>query len=362
MLVPSIDSIAWIVLGWVFVVSAAPFSFANQPLQNPFPVIANPSDDLTAISSEAHGSLPNTPPPTRTPVMDSMTSLKLIAFNELFEVAFFTQLLNNITNNVDGYQIGGVAGSKTFTVNALKAVQAQEELHVLNANAALTHFGGKAIEPCEYQFPVSNINDAFTLAQTFTDVVLGTLQEVVSLFGTGGDNTLIQGVAAVIGQEGEQNGWYRTFLGKVPSALPFLTTSTREFAFSAVQGFTVPGSCPDLNAIPLQTFSPLSVTTSPIEAKSQDLSFSVVLEDSEVWESNFSLTYINQQNIPINTPLNNVNVIDKMVTFTAHFPYDSVTFGNGLTIAAVTNSTGNFTSAADVAKVTMFGPGLIEIN
>jgi hypothetical protein len=361
-MLPSVATLSWPLLCWVVFVFAGPFSFANSPLQNPFPNIANPSEDLNAISAQAHGSLPNGPPPAKTPSMDSMTSLKLIAFNELFEVAYFTQLLNNITNHVDGYAIDDKDDAMQFMMDALKAVQAQEELHVLNANGALMHFGGKAIEPCEYVFPVSNIDDAITLAQTFTDVVLGTLQNVVSLFGTDGDAALIQGVASVIGQEGEQNGWYRTFLGKIPSALPFLTTSTREFAFSALQGFVVPGSCPSLKDIPLQIFPALSVTTDPIKPKAQELQFSVELVASDIWKDGFSLTYINQQNLPINTPLKNVNVVGTMVTFSADFPFNASSFGNGLTLAAVTNSTGNFTSAADVAKVTVFGPGLIEIN
>lgn len=368
-MLPNITSATLLGLSCVLTIFAAPFSFNNNPLGNGFPTVDSPSDSLTQINIQAHGSLPNGPPPPKAPSMNSMTSLKLIAFNELFEVAFFTQLLSNITNNTAGYEVGGPEGSRKFMVKALTAVQAQEELHVLDANNALVHFGGKAIEPCDYNFPVSNINDAVTLAQTFTDVVLGTLQNIVSGFGTDGDSPLIQGVASVVGQEGEQNGWYRTFLGKVPSALPFLTTSTREFAFSAIQqNFVVPGSCPDLGDIDLQTFDPLTVVTSPIDAKSQDLSFSVMMKDDDndgnykAKCSGMMVTYINQQNTPISVPISNMNMVDKMMTFSANFPYDPATFGNGLTIAAVTNGTSDFASAADVAKATMYGPGLIEIE
>ena len=54
-------------------------------------------------------------------------------------------------------------------------------------------------------------------------------------------------------------------LGKVPCALPFLTTGTREFAFSSlVQTFIVPGSCLNINAIPLPIFAPLTLITAPI--------------------------------------------------------------------------------------------------
>jgi hypothetical protein len=349
-------------------VSAVPFSFDNNPLRNGFPDVANPSNQLTGIEVQAHGSLPNGPPPPSKPSDNSLTSLKLIAANEIFEVAFFSELITNITKNYDGYRIRDDSARK-FILNALTAVQAQEELHALNANGALSHFGLEPIKPCKYNFPVSNFDDAIALASTFTDLVLGTLQDVQSLFGSDGDSGLIRGVASVIGQEGEQNGYYRTILGKTPSALPFLTTSTREFAISALQLFVVPGSCPNLNTIPLQIFDPLTVLTrGPIKPEAQDLKFTFTIPSGihpDTYGPNYSglsLTYINQQNTPINTQIRDVEVRGNTVTFSANFPFNQATFGNGLTIAAVTSSTGPFASADDVAKKTLFGPGLIEIN
>jgi hypothetical protein len=96
-----------------------------------------------------------------------------------------------------------------------------------------------------------------------SDVVLGTLGDILTLFGEDGDNSLITGLAAVISQEGEKNGYYRALQGKIPSALPFLTSSTREFAFSALNKmFVVPGSCSNSNIINLPGFAPLKVLTS----------------------------------------------------------------------------------------------------
>jgi len=348
-------------------VSAAPFSFGGNPLHNGFPVVANPSTELTQIELQAHGSLPDGPPPPTKPSDDALTSLRLIAFNELFEVAFFTELIDNITMQYDGFSFHDDI-ARNFILKALTAVQAQEELHMLNANGALAHFGLEPIQPCQYNFPVANKEEAFALASTFTDLVMGTLQNVETLFGTDGDVGLIQGVASVIGQEGEQNGYYRTLLGKTPSALPFLTTSTREFAFSALQGFVVPNSCPNINTIDLQIFEPLTVVTPNIQAELQDLEFSISIPDTPEYNkyksdlSSLSITYINQQNTPVNVPVSSVPGQDSTVTFKANFPFNGTTFGNGLTIAAVTNSTGPFTNAAAVAKNTVFGPGLIEIN
>jgi hypothetical protein len=359
-------------LSCLSLVSAAPFSYSNNPLGNDFPTLASGAkgvQELKNIELQAHGSLSNAPPPPTKPKYDSLTSLRLIAATEVFEVAFFTELLFNITNNVDGYEINH-KGARDFIVRALTAVQAQEELHALNANNALVHFNEDPFLPCEYNFPVTTFEDAIALAATFTDVVLGTLQDVQTIFATDGDIGLIPGSGAVIGQEGQQSGFYRQLLDKTPSALPFLTTSTREFAFSALQGFIVPNSCPNLGAIDLQIFGPLNVDTEKLDvpeptAVNLDFSFELKYPQPASWHSDFSglsLVYINQQNIPVVAKLQNARLMGGVVTFNAFFPFNGTTFGNGLTIAAVTNSSGPFADAKAVASTTVYGPGLIEVN
>ena len=335
------------------------FSF---PLANGFPSIQNPSAQLTAIEEQAHGTLPNGPPPPSL-TADDLVSLKLIAFNEITEVAFFTELLNNITSNTPGYTFTDPNARQT-AINAITAVQAQEELHALNANGALAHFGQQVIQPCKYAFPVSDFQSAIGLAATFTDVVLGTLQDVQTHLGTNGDVGLIGPIGSVIGQEGEQNGYYRTILGKIPSALPFLTASTREFAFSALnQNFVVANSCPGED-IPLPVFEVLQITSpAPIAAATQTLDFSFTVTDGKAAPpaGGASLVYINQQNTPVVEQMQNVQFKDGAVSFSAQFPYDQFEM-NGLTIAAVVLGSGPFANAAAVANATIAGPGLIEIN
>jgi Ferritin-like domain len=345
-------------------VSAAPTTFS---LPNGFP---NPDPAaITQIEIAAHGSLPNGGPP-KSINPNTITSLQLIAFNELVEVAFFTELIANITNNVKGYQFKN-GDARNFALKTLKAVQAQEELHELNANDAVKKFSGTAIEPCQYKFPVDTFDDAIALAATFTDVVLGTLGNVATLLGANGDSDLIAGVAAVIGQEGEQNGWYRTLQDKIPSALPFLTASTREFAFSALnQDFVVPNSCPSSNfkLIDLPVFGALNVITdSNTAAKTKQIQFEIDTSKTPVPTDcdRLFVVYINQQNVPIVGNVEKSTVSNKKITFDASFPFEELsdgTFGNGLTIAALTSTNGPFTSAEDVAAVTLFGPGLIEID
>lgn len=327
------------------------------PLPDGFP---NPNEQqLNQIEKDAHGIIPNGPPPPSISP-EGITNLKLIAFNELFEVAFFHELLYNLTNKAPGYDLGY---GHEYVLNALTAIIAQEKEHALSANNALLNFNQQPIEPCKYQFPVQTFQEAITLAATFTDLVLGTLQDVSEIFAQHGDSGLVRLITSVIGNEGEQEGFFRLTEQKIPSAQPFLTTATRAFAFTAVQSFTVPGSCPNLYTIPLATFAALNVLTPNISADTAALQFSVnksaIAGDFD--HNNMGLVYINQQNKPVIEKLQNTNVNGDTFTFEAAFPVKE-NLMYGLTVAALTRENGDFESADDVAFKTIAGPGLIEVD
>ena len=348
----------------------------QYPLSNGFPNIKNPSSQLSQIEKQALGTLPNGAPPP-TPHGDSLVSLGFVAFNELFEVAFFSELIQNITLNKPGFTAADIPIDRDLALRTLKVVLAQEELHELNANGAFNKFTGKTIEPCVYNFPISNFIQAIGLASTFTDVVLSTLPDIQTIFADSNDDGLIRGVGSVIGQEGEQNGFYRQILGKVPSQLPFLTGGARDFAFSAIiQGFTVPGSCPSQGLLEagveggagLTEFGILKVNTKlSLEDVTADFSIQTVdaSNTKSYYESHKSeklfVTYINQQNVPVSVPVEDLSFSGNAINFKASFPGKSQDL-NGLTIAAVTINDGPFTTPDTVANATVFGPGLIEIN
>ncbi|KAF2715675.1 late sexual development protein [Pleomassaria siparia CBS 279.74] len=326
------------------------------PLSNGFP---NPSTDATMqIQMDAHGTLPNGPPPSSLSP-EGTTNLKLIALNEIFEVAYFSELVYNVTNKVQGYDLGY---GHEYVLDALKAIVAQEELHALNANGALQKFNQQPIAPCKYNFPVTDFQSAMSLAGTFTDLVLGTLQDVNQLFAKSGDFGLVRAVSSVIGNEGEQEGFFRLVQKKRPSSQPFLTTAVRDFAFTAIQSFTIPGSCPNINTIPLRTFKALTLMSTNIKPATQNLKFSFAKADANTTDySTLSLVYINGQNNPVVKSLQNANVEGGNVVFEAAFPYDEFVM-DGLTIAAVTKGAGPFADADAVAAATQFGPGLIEFD
>lgn len=60
-------------------------------------------EQLQKIEQGAHGTLPGLPLPTTNISTTGTSNLQLLAFQEFVEVAFFHELVGNITRNVDGY-------------------------------------------------------------------------------------------------------------------------------------------------------------------------------------------------------------------------------------------------------------------
>lgn len=187
----------------------------------------------------------------------------------------------------------------------------------------------------------------------------------------------MRGVASVIGNEGEQNGFYRQLLGFKPSEKPFLTTSVAPFAFSALQDFIV--SCPfdqtDKNLINITIFPTIKVLTgdggSNVSPQDQMLEFSADLAkapaESGSWEQyrngngeGLFVTYFTGQNLPISVPVLKATFDGSVITFKANFPFEENVM-DGLSVASLTTR-GGFTNPDDVPAATLAAPGLIQVN
>lgn len=105
--------------------TALPQGF-SAPTEDGFPN-PNPSQ-LAAIQAVADGQLSNAPPPAKL-ADSSLTAFKLIAFNENFEVAFFSSLMDNITDEVTGFQLE--ASEKKELLNVLQTVKAVSQASLL---------------------------------------------------------------------------------------------------------------------------------------------------------------------------------------------------------------------------------------
>ncbi|KAK4672050.1 hypothetical protein QC764_611060 [Podospora pseudoanserina] len=358
-------------LGFLFVAMAlATGRVVRRDSADGFP---NPNaTQLEFIEDIADGTLSDAPPP---PSLNesSIPIFQLISFNEYFEVAFFSSLIENITTDEPGFTLP--TEKKVEILEILATVLAQEQLHAIDASNVLKHFNASLIpEPCEYVFPgATDINSSIALAATFTDVVLGTLQDAAEGLAVNGDLGPIRKVASIIGQEGQQSGFYRLLLNQMPSQKLFLTTNVGAFGWSALQQFVV--SCPfNIGEIEIPIFPPLEVAHvkggQTIEPRDQRLSFVANLTGSSEAEQlinetspDLFVTYFSGQLLPISVPIEDVEWFGEnnaQLRFEAEFPFEENILV-GLTIAALT-SKDNFTTYGEVVEVTIAAPGLIEVT
>lgn len=174
-------------------------------------------------------------------------------------------------------------------------------------------------------------------------------------------------VSSVIGQEGEQNGFYRVFLDQVPSESPFLTAVPAAFAFSALQLFVVPGSCPyPLSNIDLPIFPGLMVNGGPIakvEPQDQTLHFQADLAGTDAAKKKQArglyITYTTGQQLPISVEAQNAKWEGSVVTLDAKFPFEENLMA-GFSHAALTTSN-SFKNADAVVDCTLAAPGVIQV-
>jgi len=195
---------------------------------------------------------------------------------------------------------------------------------------------------------------------------MGTLQDASQGLAKNGDTGAVRSVASSLGQEGEQNGFYRTLLSRKPSQKPFLTTSIAPFAYSLLQRFV--DKCPfPITDIKLPVFPPLDVVTGrggfDVEAKDQDIVFQADLDavKEQVGKCDgLFITYFTGQDVPSSWPVKKCKWDGTKVVVEAFFPYEKLIM-DGMTIASLTKGN-TFSAPGDVAAATLAAPGLIQVN
>lgn len=193
----------------------------------------------------------------------------------------------------------------------------------------------------------------------------------------------MRAAASIIGQEGQQDGWFRALLDLKPSAKPFLTTSTAPFALGALlQGFVA--ACPfDVaQSIDIPVFPALDVVvggggsgnggggSDDVAPQDQTLTFRADLGSAGAGAGagqavvdldGLFVTYLTGQNVPVSERVTKASRGEGgVVTVEARFPFAENVM-QGLSIAALTTR-GGFASADDVPGATLAAPGLIQVN
>jgi len=360
-------------------VSAAPATIPAVNIQHLADGFPAPSpQQLVGIQHIAHGQLSNGAPPPKLSD-DTKTSLQLVAFNENFEVSYFRTFLKELDNPHFIRNIGELRISLEELKVEIKRIIRVEELHSINANNALKKvLKADPILPCEYIFPVTDVVAAVKLATRFTLFVVGVLEDVTFQGASNGDAGFVPGVVAAAADEAGQTGGFNAYLGLAPQTQPFYTRSERNLAFSLLQDFVKPGSCPNADQIDLEVFQPLSANDPP--AHDVDIEFTFSLKQTRAdphvkrghaspsyakvanfksqygsdnkWKS-LSITYFTGQSI-VTEPVKSFRIHGDTVTVKAAFPQKEFDIF-GVAIATLTVGNG-FASAAAVKDATLYGP------
>lgn len=350
--------------------------------------------ELERVEELIYGRVPDTSIPTNIS-SEGIKSLQLLAYSKLVEISFFTSLILNVSSNQPGFEIDDFEGKLQLLegLNTIIAVglrylaplyankTQQEKLHYLTISKALLASGSSPIQPCQYIFPVTCLSEAIQLARKLTDLMLGTLQDIIEIFSRNGDHTITRITAAILGQEGKQVAWYRGLQqGKRMSALePFLTPSSREMAFSVLQRFTTANSCP--TAVNFSSNPSLEVISRTISRKDQYLDFEMRIESlhpvgwprtgnteqelfTQQWlrdnNESLSIVYVNQQHRPIVEVMQDYDVRNTTISFRALFPFSSYLL-YGLSLASVVVGSNALDDIQQVSNATLFGPALIQV-
>lgn len=250
-------------------------------------------------------------------------------------------------------------------VNNLIAVQkaaAQEEVHVATIEALLQHNGAQTINPCQYEFPVSNAEEFFALANIITSVGIGAifdLQDGVSQTDPG----LEVSVSGIVTVESRHDAFFRMTAGETPNPSPFDTHISGAWAYNLALDFIIPGSCGNglpasITSIPV--FPPLGLvgTNEPAFASTNSIGTLVFTVNTMQMPSSWShrplfMGWVNQEMAPIYTPVTvmNGNQLQTQVP----------TGMNGMAFVALTGQN----TAADVTALTaatIAGPLPIPIS
>ncbi|MCJ1294845.1 hypothetical protein MMC34_006404 [Xylographa carneopallida] len=169
----------------------------------------------TEVALTAGGGVPNTPFPS-TLSKSTLNDIQVANFLENLESAFFHAAVTNLTG-------WGTTGFPDDTLDLIRRVAAQEQVHVATFEAILSHFDTPVIPPCQYQFPVTDTASFLKLAQIITSVGIGA---VINLAATTSitDPVVIQNLASTVTNEARQDAFFRqAALGLVPNPTPLDT-------------------------------------------------------------------------------------------------------------------------------------------
>ena len=248
------------------------------------------------VADIAGGVPPNVPPPAN--ISDAaVKAFEGVNFLENFESAFFEQGLQNLTN------LWNKDHELDLAIDIITKVQAQELIHVQTAENILNHFNKPTFTPCKYQFPVSNAEEFFALANVIGSAGIGAVINVASSLALT-DPSLVPGPASILAVEARHDAFFRAkSVSEIPNPAPFDTRISAAYALNLASPFVVKGSCASMPSFPV--IPPLKAE---VESKTTGSSGPIIFIFDTTQVSKDKLTkdlyigWVNQANVVNYTP------------------------------------------------------------
>lgn len=318
------------------------------------PVSITGSSINSQVTQSAGGGIPvsNNPPAPQLST-NAVNSFQLANFLENLESNFFQNGLANLTEwGTAGYTNG------VSNLDVVAAVAAQEEVHVANLVKVITGNGGQAILPCAYQFPVSDANSFYALANIITSVGIGALIDLEAGIAPT-DPGAIPAVGSIVPVESRHDAFFRLTTNEHPNPTAFETRISGAWAYNLALDFVVAGSCgqlpPSITSLPvfpdIQVLRAGPPSFAATNGEPGSLAFEV-LDLSQVddrWNTTGSLYmgWVDAANSPVYTA---VTLVGKG-SFMADIP--AGLFGMAFAVLTNQNMAAN---VADLTAATLAGP------
>ncbi|KAI4186261.1 MAG: hypothetical protein L6R41_003596 [Letrouitia leprolyta] len=184
----------------------------------------------------------------------AIKNFQAVNFLENIESSFFESGLYNLSNS---WYHGDPA--LATAIDVVSHVHAQELIHVATAKGILQANNATTFDRCQYNFPVSNAAEFFSLANVITSVGIGGVINLISGLAES-DAKIVQGPASILSAEARHDAFFRAAIGLVPTPTPFDTRLSAQMVLSFDNQFIVPGSCganmPSFVPLPALTIVP----------------------------------------------------------------------------------------------------------
>lgn len=171
-------------------------------------------------------------------------------------------LLDILINGHNNLTSGSWSNLYPATIaNTMGTMAAQAIVHRSTSTDSLTHYAKNVTGTCQYNYPISSVDDFVAISLTLILLEIALLLDVISLVVTT-DTWMIGPLSSTLGSKARMAGMVNMMQNHIPAAAPREVLMPASLVYSYVNNhYVVPGSCPD--SLPFASIPTLKITKQP---------------------------------------------------------------------------------------------------